>query len=86
MHRTVRSSLTATALAAAALGVTAGHAHAGGIGAGLGPSGGNTCVNHDDSRATGATSSAPGLAVGNLVAVPASRPYSWCGGTDLPMM
>lgn len=86
MHRTVRLSLTATALTAAALAVTAGSAHAGGIGAGLGPTGGNTCVNHDDNQTTGATSSATGLVGGNLVELPASRPYSWCGGADLPMM
>lgn len=86
MHRTVRSSLAATALTAAALAVTAGSAHAGGIGAGLGPSGGNTCANHDDNHVAGPMSSATGLAGGNLVELPASRPYNWCGGADLPMM
>lgn len=85
VHRTVRSSLAATGLTAAALAVTAGSAHAGGIGAGLGPSGGNTCVNHDDNRATGVTPSATGLAGGNLVELPASRPCNWCGGADLPI-
>ncbi|MET8557887.1 chaplin family protein [Streptomyces sp. NPDC004959] len=34
----------------------------------------------------GATSRATGLAGGNLVELPASRPYNWCGGADLPMM
>jgi hypothetical protein len=86
VHRTVRSSLAATALTAAALAVTAGSAHAGGIGAGLGPTGGNTCATHDPNHTTGATSSATGLAGGNLVELPTSRPYNWCGGADLPMM
>jgi hypothetical protein len=78
--------LATTALTTAALAMTAGSAQAGGIGAGLGPSEGNTCVNHDDSRTTSTATNSTGSAAGNLLQVPASRPYNWCGGADLPMM
>lgn len=86
MYRTARTALAMTALTTAALAMTVGSAQAGGIGVGLGPSEGNTCVNHGDNRATGTTTNATGSAAGNLLQMPASRPYSWCGGADLPMM
>jgi hypothetical protein len=86
MYRTARTALVTTALTTAALAMTVGSAQAGGIGAGLGPSEGNTCVNHDDSRTTGTAANSTGSAAGNLLQVAASRPYNWCGGADLPMM
>lgn len=86
MHRFAQTTLATTALTAAALATTVGSAQAGGIGAGLGPSGRNACVNHDDNHATGATADSTGTAAGNLLQVPAFRPYNWCGGADLPMM
>jgi hypothetical protein len=86
MYRTARAALATTALTAAALAMTVGSAQAGGIGAGLGPSGGNTCTSRDDNRATGTAADSTGSAAGNLLQVPASRPYNWCGGADLPMM
>ncbi|AQS65798.1 chaplin family protein [Streptomyces pactum] len=86
MHSFARTTLATTAISVAALAATAGSAQAGGIGAGLGPSEGSTCINHGDNRATGAATNATGTATGNLMQVPASRPYNWCGGADLPMM
>jgi hypothetical protein len=86
MYRSARTVLVTTALTIAAVAMTVGSAQAGGIGAGLGPSEGNTCVNQDDSRTTGIAANSTGSAAGNLLQGPASRPYSWCGGADLPMM
>ncbi|WP_406322847.1 chaplin family protein [Streptomyces sp. NBC_00519] len=78
--------MTVVSLTVASLAGTASTASAGGVGAFLSPSFGNSCINHGDSRATGATAHASGLAGGNLVTLPVSRPYNWCGGADLPMM
>jgi hypothetical protein len=77
MYRTARAALATTALTAAALAMTVGSAQA---------SGGNTCTSRDDNRATGTAADSTGSAAGNLLQVPASRPYNWCGGADLPMM
>lgn len=85
-HRALRASLATTALTTAALAMSAGSAQAGGIGVGAGPTEGNTCVHHGGAHTAGTTTNATGSATGNLLQVPASRPYIWCGGADLPMM
>lgn len=82
---TVGRKAAVAGVAGAAVGAAlapAGAAHAAIIGVGN-PTYGNTCVNHGNAQAAGATAASGGALSGNLAALPLDLPRNQCGNSGI---